>query len=312
MRLAVLDHHGKAQYLAYRLMQAGFDLVPDAARFDYELMLVDTDSPHAAPMPQKHNLVKEAVKRGIPVVLYPHGGGPILDYDGIRKFAVPVSLQLVHGEGDAEIYRRCGLSHRYEVVGWTFCPQVDSSGGPVDHLVFAPIHPWANGRDILPVIRSLNHNAYRHFLEHPAPQKTVRMFGEDSPNGVHQRVEGVEYTQSNLLTPIELIDMCDAVVSSATFAYTALARGKRAAFIYGYPGHTSDDGQVQAAHIEEYADYVKYPACIGEAPLEELLEWDVSEWKRLFVGEELDIDKVSELLRGLRPNRATRRALARA
>ena len=311
MRLAILDHHGKSQHLADRLAEAGFDLSPDARVFDYELLLVDSDSPYAAPMPLKHQIVKEAVSRGVPIVLYPHGAHPDLDYDGIRRFTVPISLQLLHGEGNAEIYRRCGLTHRYEVVGWTYCETGKASTllAPVSHLLFAPIHPWANGIEILLSHKALNERAYQEFLAYPADRKTVRMYGADEPNGIGERASGIEYTQSDLKLGLDLIDSASAVLSYGTFAYTALARGKPVAMIYAYPAHTSDDGVTRAAHLADYADYVRYPASVGDAPLSELLRRDVSEWRRLFVGESLDIDKLAGALTRLRPNRATRRRL---
>lgn len=314
MRVAVLDHNGKSAYLSQQLAENGFELAQYADVFDYELMLVDSEHPLAPPAPVKHNTIKEAVGRGIPIVLYPHGGSPNLEYDGMRRFSVPISMHLLHGEGDAEIYRRCGLTHRYEVVGWTYGPQIPPRDGPVDHLVFAPIHPLVDRHGnwtILPPYRALNQQAYRHFLDHPAPRKTVRLYGSDDVNGVHERVDGVDYQDSDWGIGTDLIDDCDAVVSYGTFGYNALARGKKMAMIYGYPGHVDDNGQAEAAHLDLYADYMRYPAPVGDAPLTELLDRDVTEWKRLFVGEPLDIDKVCSLLRSLRPNRAKRRALAR-
>jgi hypothetical protein len=223
---------------------------------------------------------------------------------------------LAHGEGHAEINRRFGSSRRVEVVGWMYGPVVPhpSAGPHIESILFAPIHPWADKVTILPPHKVYNQRAYRAFLEHPASKKTVRMWGEDEPNGVYERVDGVEYLPSDLsvLSAMELVREFDAVISYGTLAYVALSGGKRVAMIYAFPPHASDDGEYQAEHFEAYADYACYPASVGEAPLDDLFAMDVEEWKRLFVGEELNMDKLESVLTGLRPSRAVRRKLALA
>ncbi len=308
------------------LERGGFEFATDAYDFDYDAVLVDSDHPQAVPAPDKHLLLRECARRGIPIILYPHGGPPDLDYDGLRKLELPISLRLVHGEGHAEIARRYGCKHRVEVVGWMFCETaggVEASLGSgagadgqnhglhVGRLLFAPIHPWANGRDILPLHKGVNTGAYHAFLEHPAEHKTVRMFGEDAPNGITERREDVTYTQTDLGSGLDVIDAHDAVISYGTFAYTALARGKPTAFIYPYPGHTDDTGQIPARTWDTYRDYCAYPASLGTAPLDELFTRDVTDWKTLFVGDPLDEDKLCGLVSEFKANRAQRRKLAK-
>lgn len=395
MRLCALDLHHKSAYLCHCLRQAGFEFVsveykPNGQSIiDFEMLLVDSDHPLSPPIPQKHNLLRAAAKKGVPIVVYPHGGPPDLDLDGLRSRANviagwnhackdlgqlakalvhppdwtygPVTLQLAHGEGHVEINRRFGSGRRVEAVGWMYGPvfqrnpsppggsgpyieSIESalpqpetrypqshkegarpvaesarsgSGEPGESptsILFAPIHPWADGKGILEPHKRMNQRAYKQFLEHPASRKVVRMFGEDAPNGVYERVDGVEYTQTDLTvtSAFNVVQEFDAVISYGTFAYTAISLGVPTAMIYGYPPHASDDGETQAVHFEEYADYCRYPASVGDAPLDELFRMDVSEWRRLFVGDQLDVDRLSGLLTSLRPSRAVRRALARA
>lgn len=313
MRIALLGHHGKEHGIGTALAEEGFEFSPNAELFDYEAILADTDHPHAVPAPWKHAVLQECARRGIPIILYPHGAMPDLDYDGLRPQALPISLRLVHGEGHAEVARWIRCQHRVEVVGWSFCEAVARSSHhePPRSLLFAPIHPWANGIDILPFHKGLNTAAYHQFLQHPAERKTVRMYGADEPNGVTERVEGVEYTQSDLGSGLDVIDAHDAVISYGTFAYTSLARGKPMAMIYPYPAHTDDLGRLPARRFDEYKEYVSYPASLGDGTLDELFSWDVSEWKRLFVGEPLDAERLAELVGAFKANRAQRRKLAR-
>jgi hypothetical protein len=311
VRVALLSHHGKEEGIGQALERADFEFCHPES-FDYDVVMADSDHPQAVPAPWKHNVLKECAKRGIPIVLFPHGAPPDLDYDGLRKLELPISMRLVHGEGHAEVARRMRCRHRVEVVGWTFSEVAEPPVSlPAASLLFAPIHPWANGHDILPFHKGLNTAAYYQFLQHPAERKTVRMFGADAPNGIVERVEGVEYQQTDLGNGIAVIDNHDAVISYGTFAYQALARGKPTAMIYAYPGHTDDYGNVQAKRFDEYKDYLKYPANLADGTLDEVLQMDVSEWKRLFVGESLDEDRLVSLLKGFKANRAQRRKLAK-
>lgn len=311
MKVAILGHHGKEAGIAQALADGGFESAHPLS-FSYDAILADTDHP-GSPPPEKHAILQEASRRGIPIILYPHGAMPDLDYDYLRPQALPISLRLVHGEGHAEVARRHGCKHRVEVVGWSFCEEGAEIHTPASpsSLLFAPIHPWADGESILPFHKGLNTAAYHQFLQHPAEKKTVRMFGVDDPNGITERVEGIEYTQSDLGAGLDVIDSHDAVISYGTFAYTALARGKPVAMIYPYPGHTDDYGRIQARHFEEYKDYCAYPASLGSGSLDELFQMDVSEWKRLFVGELLDGARVCGLVGEFKANRAQRRKLAK-
>lgn len=300
----MLDHHTKAFYLAQSLQQAGFELAPLDDKFDFDVMLVDTDHPAGVPPPHKHNAVLEAVRRGIAVGLYPHGGLPILDYDGLRE-PLELAFELVHGEGHKRIYETIGLKRRVEVVGWTYCERVyrkdqilrSAKRPPIRHVLFAPIHPWANGEIILQIHQAYNEAAYRAFLDCPAEKKTVRMFGADTPNGVFRREPGIDYLESNLTLGVEVIDAADAVLSYGTFACTSLARGKPTVMIAPYPWHMSDDGETEVNTWAEYKDLTRYPASVGDGPLEELWGVDTSEWERLFVGGPLQMDKLASVLR---------------
>jgi len=278
--------------------------------FDFDVLLVDTDHPQAAPAPYKHALVREALQRGVQVGLYPHGGLPVLDYDGMRK-PLPLAFELVHGEGHKKCYEAAGLKRRVEVVGWSYTDVVDRSESSSHHVIFAPIHPWADGKSILPIHQALNEIAYRVFLDHPAEKKTVRQFGEDDPNGITERVANIDYQQSDLGLGLDLIDSADAVVSYGTFACTSLARGKPTAMIYPYPPYMSDDGTQEAAHFRDYAAMTRYPASVSEQPLNELFTVDTSEWEQQFIGGPLDIDHVADVIRSYKLNRKQRRMKAR-
>ncbi len=310
MRICLLDHHTKAAYLGAALGEQGFELVPLDEDFSFDVLLVDTDHPLAAPQPYKHAVLLESLRRGVQVGLYPHGGLPMLDYD-MGRIALPVAFELVHGEGHKVCYEAAGLKRRIEVVGWSYCDTLPRSTVSPHHVIFAPIHPWADGKTILPMHRALNEVAYQTFLQFPAEKKTVRLFGEDPPNGVTERVDTVVYTSSDLGLGIDLIDTADAVVSYGTFACTALARGKPTAMIYPYPPHMNDEGTIQATHFASYAESTRYPASVSDGPLAELFQMDTSDWEQRFIGGPLDQNHLADVIRSYRLNRKQRRIKAR-
>jgi hypothetical protein len=81
--------------------------------------------------------------------------------------------------------------------------------------------------------------------------------------------------------------------------------------IHPYPPHTNDEGTIEAAHWSEYAAMTRYPASVSDGTLDVLFREDTSEWEKRFIGGQLDVDHVADVLRGYRLNRKQRRIKAR-
>lgn len=248
-------------------------------------MLADTDHPAAPymllngqPFP-RHRFLEVAVENGKKVALYPHGANPILDYDGLREPAPWVSVQFVHGQGHKDLYDLIGLDRRVEVIGWTYSEMTDTTG---EGVLFAPIHPWANGQGILPIHREANARAYRRFLKYDG-ERVATLWGEDRPNGVTHRPRGITFHESTLLTPLDLIDAVDHVIAAGTLAYTALARGKTLDLIDDGLPMMSDDGEQTVAHWDEIKPLIAYDGS--------------EEWKRKWVGEPFHVERFLEILK---------------
>lgn len=309
MRVAVLNANGKADLLWKALADdPRFELVADHA----EVLLADTEHPERLPQ------IQPLLNQGARLVLYPHGAAPQLEYDGVRRVNRPVWMQLVHGEGHAEVYRRIGHPVRTEVVGWTYTtarrPTEPASAGSV---LFAPIHPWADGHTILPVHGEANRLAYEAFRQLEAPRKTVRYIGDLTAAGVFEQDPAIEYQDAATVPYLDAIDQADHILSYGTFAYTALARGKPVVMYGSDIPAMNDKGDTAAAHWDQYADYIRYPVDLTDGDLPELLrvrrtDAVVEEWCRLFVGEPFQPDTFRDLIYSLRPSRADRRRLERA
>lgn len=309
MNVSVWDYQGKGEAYAQALAaDPRFTLVEDL--WDAQVVLADTDHPQAPPAPEKHQTLLAAAGAGARIVLYPHGGPPVLDYDGLRPPGLPVSCQFVSGEGHAEIYRRINHKFPVRVAGWSMTELREPSGaGPVEHLVFAPIHPWADGKTMLFQHYEQNKQAYEAFCAHPAQRKTIRLWGVDQAAGIEQRDPGHVYVEGPPFPtpPEETILSADAVISFGTFAYMSVALGVPTV-MFGQDLHPcSDDGQVVVRHWDRYKDYLRYPACLGDAPLDDLFARDVSGWRRLFVGERFHVKTVRKAVWALKPNRVERR-----
>lgn len=314
VRVAVIDHHGKTVYLQQILQQQGWltNNLDEA-----QVVLADTDHPDAPPVPAngqwypRHRLLEALAQVGKRIILYPHGANPQLDYDGLREPAPWVTAQLVHGQGHKDLYDMIGLDRPVHVTGWSYTPWRDvanpgvtgsartepSDGNAPSFLplgrdplpvrpatcLFAPIHPWANGTGILTVHKQANTWAYQRLLDHPAGRKIATLYGQDAPNGVTHRPKDVEFLESSLLTPVELIDQADHVIAAGTFAYTALARGKTVDLIDDGIPVMNDHGTQTVDHWEQIRPMVAYD---GGTP----------DWVERWVGGPLNEDALFWLL----------------
>ena len=77
MKIAIKDHLGKAVPLARALAAAGHDVVPPNHAAD--VLLIDLDEPQAR-LPRVIDAHKAT---GATVLLYPHGAGTAIGYDGL-------------------------------------------------------------------------------------------------------------------------------------------------------------------------------------------------------------------------------------
>lgn len=288
MKVAVIDHHEKTLLIQAILHEEGL-LTNNLDEAD--IVLADTDHPYAPKMPLnggfaplRFKVLEYLAHHGKKIALYPHGGSPQLDYDGLVPASDWIAVQFVHGEGHQMAHDIIGFPRRIEVVGWSFTPWKQTHGE--HHLLFAPIHPWANGRDILKIHRQANEQAYELFLSIDADRKTVRQYGEDSPNGVRGRVPGVDYQQSDFRIPLDLIDSASRVIASGTVAYTALARGKLVDMIDKDLPLMDDMGTKTIDHWEEIKPFYKYD---GGSP----------EWVQRWVGGPFQRGKFLEVLESL-------------
>lgn len=208
MKLCVLDHQGKSDYLRARLLEHGHSL---GTVSDCDVLLIDqewSDGPRAT--------IRAVHDRGGYVICYGHGMPPLQASHGRRGGNEYVDAMLVPTAAHAALYEWCG-ERRMIVCGWHYCATVDPVYAPVPGpLVFAPIHTHSGG--------------YEWQWQEAANARTLAQLPEDVT--VSDAPEGRRVDEA-----LAVIDAARVVVASGTFAYLAVARGRPTVF-FGQNGDT--------------------------------------------------------------------------
>lgn len=229
-------------------------------------------------------------RQRIPVVHYPHGGGVAVEYDGIVPTDADIAFHMVHAPGHVEVMERFGYPHRLEVIGWDYTPIVPHTPTAGNRILFAPQHPWGDGRTLEKERVEENRRAYEKFYKLDC-EKAVRFIGAPAPNGI-TKAEGVRLITGVLDNSYTDILAADVVIGHGTFAFMAVALGKPTVMIERAVG-VSPGCQVPA-HWDSYEARLRFPFNTDDGPLDEVVEAarcggpELDEWKAAFIGEPMD------------------------
>ena len=291
LKIAVRDHCHKALGLVRALGSAGHKIVPFGEPAD--VFLIDHDMQRFGFREQ----IDHYKALGATVLVYPHGGGPLLGYDNLWEAYDQVDGQLVFAPGHAEVLRRIDHPTPTHVIGWSY-----SHMGPfhprkaVRRVLYAPTHPSSGGQALAETNRQVNAETFRKLLEGPW-RVTVRHLDTIEQNGLWE-ADGVSYVRGRPnLSHVE-IDTADVVVAAeGTFPSLAIARGVPVVMcgqahppMWGLPGETP----VPLRNAQRYLDYTRYPFDVEDGPLDEVLhaavrsDEPIRDWKRRFVGDPLN------------------------
>lgn len=230
----------------------------------------------------------------------PHGMMPMVTLDGAVDYHPDVDFSVVPADGWVDLYRAMGIDRDMIVAGWSMTPLADWRPLPrkVGRVLFAPIHPNTGdgGKTTLPWAQRENELTYRLLCAATGVKKTVRFYGDEIANGIHRRVNGVEYVKVEQLAGPDWseIDEADLVISYGSFLFMALARGVPAVAIADVPP-IRDDGTVVARNFEAWRHLWEYPVKVGDSPslagliqLTRDREPEIRAWRDRYVGEEFD------------------------
>jgi hypothetical protein len=245
---------------------------------------------------------------GATIVTYPHGatGAWWMDSDKYPPNN-KVFANLVIGEGHKHVEEIIRPYLNHYVIGWGFCPIKEfQKPERIKNILFAPIHGSMHKDELSERRRNANTKVYETLLElkdkykitvrHLNPPRAIGLWKERDINFKYGKPDG----------SYDDIDKADLVIAEGTYMYLSVARGKPT---IGFEQHSpfcgsTNSGILELKHWDEYENHVAYPIDFDDAPLEELIEKAIeeeqSEWKRLFIGKEMDSAKLSQLLQSLR------------
>jgi hypothetical protein len=298
LRIAVKDHFGKSDALVHALALAGHEVVPANVKAD--ILLLDFDPPEF----NYRELIDRHKELGAKVWLYPHGAGAQLEYDGLFEPYEQVDGRFVLAPGYVDFLRRIEIDQVAHVIGYPWCDQRPFRPcRQVRNVLFAPTHPSGYGT-LADHFAAANRETFAQLLEGPW-NVTVRHIGSLEQNALWE-ADGVEYVPGNFKLSTDDIDRADLVVAGeGTFPTLAIARGvptimtsQVKPIMYGIPGETP----TKLRRPERYADYIRYPLDVEDAPLAELIEIaaaseePIAAWKRRWVGKTFDPNRFARLV----------------
>lgn len=293
MRIAVRDHQNKSAGLRRALHEAGHVLTVHRP----EMLLIDHDGP-----PFYREIIAAYAAQDVLIVLYPHGATSCIAWDGIWSLSPQTAAYLAQSPGEAEIMRSYGFPLEIHVTGWHYCDVFPQRALPArpKRVLFAPIHPLANGF-MQEAHRRANAAAFANVLATSCPRHvSVRYLGDLEAAGLWQE-PGVEYHQGDPDNSTADIDQADAVVSSGTFAYLAIARGVPTV-MYGQ-AHPADGHSAETVRRtrswEAYRDLWHYPIDTFEK-LRTTPPEAVAAWREKFIGSPVDPENLNRILHRIR------------
>jgi hypothetical protein len=286
LRVAIKDHFRKALPIAQALQDAGHRLVTEGPA---DLLLIDLDPPRFG----YRELIDHHKRMGAKVLVYPHGAGANLVYDGLYEPYDAVDGQLVMGWGGVELLRRLNYPRPVHTIGWSYCPQRPfRPRAAVRRVVFAPIHPGGDG-SLLEHRRAQNAAIFAQLVNGPW-EVIVRHVGTIEQNGLWE-ASGVRFVLGKMDLSHAEIDTADAVVAGVgTYPVMAVAGGVPTVMYGQFPtpsyGVEGEPGRPLRS-IDRYRDLARFPIDADDGPLDEMLDCaarddrPIVNWRRRWVGE---------------------------
>lgn len=296
----VYDHMIKSVHYKQALIDAGFELTKMQIA---DVVLSDID------MPQRITDMKHALNNGASLFIYPHSAVPptMWDYKSFPP-SDKVTGVFVQAPGHVRVMRAYGCKHPAHVVGWSFCKQQNFHYGEIKRILYAPIHPIiATGylNRSHKYINAMSYDKIVKFCRARNIELTVRFIGEHYQNSIPND-DDVRYVQGFANLNHQDIDEADLVISSGTFAYMAVARGKPTIFTgqdYA-PVYGKNDYHIeQSPNWKQYTKIMRYPfELLEDKPMEQLIESVndsaiIQKWRSDFIGEPFDGQKVVNIIK---------------
>lgn len=278
------------------------------------------------------------VRRGVSTVLYPHG--PVAscswNFPGCKSFPFVAGV-LLPASGHIDIMKAYGAAYLDKVVltGWPYSPVREFARTSGRSIVFAPIHPNANGF-LSEVDKELNRRTLLKLIElkrKGVHEITVRYIGELPQNGLWVD-SSIKYVagEKSIDDSLKFMSDFDLIVGHHTFAFLAIAIGKPTLMFGEFVAPKlggSEKAMVHAINWRDYRHIMMFPLDIlVEDDVHFLVEratysdYEISDWKAKMIGgqfnSELFLNRLELLVNGTQEKSTGRnstyvsRALGRA
>lgn len=243
---------------------------------------------------------------GKPYFLYPHAARPMVQYDGCVEPRTDCRAMFVSAPAGVYLMEKIGYPCEVVEVGWSLTDIRDfERRAEARNIVFAPIHPNANGW-LSELDKELNRQVYLRLVEYAKRHDSalkVRFIGDIRNNGLdafYERQDAcAKWCQAFPDSSTNDILDADLVVGHQTFAYMAVALGVPTVMmgedVQPRSGN-SDAGFRFVDHFEGYREYLQYPLDILDEDPEEIISMAIStdepikDWKARFIGKPFDPD----------------------
>jgi hypothetical protein len=275
VRVTFYGYGDKGLMVAAALVDAGHELAPDGG----EVAVVDFD------------WRGDVAARHERVVVYPHGGNPLLCWDGQYPPHPNTRLMLTHSRGHAQVMQAYGYSKPLASVGWCYSELAPQRYDPDPRtLLFGPVHPTGHG--YLSEDDARDNRRAMQAAKRTGLRVTVRCTGRPEDCGLRPDAD-VRWTTGGSLRHDD-IDKAGVVLAQGTLAFLAAARG--APLITFGSGHPPDlanggpgDEPVRPRHWEAYERFMRHPLDLDHGAMEGLVHKavrpspEVDHWRSKFI-----------------------------
>lgn len=288
MRYWILHHQHKGLPIDLALKEAGWEYSQKA-----DIALFDTN--------HHQKLVSMFEKRGSTLVIYPHTAVACWWYDGVMELPEGFKAILVVGEGQKEVQKIITPNIRVESIGWGYCPILPFQNvKKVKRIVFAPIHP--SGSILRPEARDTNARVYKRLLQLDNVQIVLRVIGKLEDNGLWDSPK-VVFKAGKPDGSYAEIDIADLVIAEGMYLSLAVARGKPAIGMNQRITQKVNRSGHVPERWDEYNYLQAYPIDFDDGDIMELIDRAMVEqtaWKRRFIGEKMQSENLSNILKDIR------------
>jgi len=302
MKYFISQHQHKGEKIMNALREEGWvyrKIEPDIALFDHNVNLSNPS--------EGRLIVKEYINQGSTIITYPHGAtGSWWEDSNSHSAYNTIFADLVIGEGHKHVAEIIQPELDHYTIGWSYCPLKEFKKTQVKKILFAPIHASARTNALREEAIDINTRVYNALIPLSRDYNiTVRHLNPLNTIGLRYNSR-INFKAGIPDGSYNDIDNADLVIAEGTYMYLSVARGKPTIGMNQHipirPNHKLIEYKVN--NWDKYGEYMAYPIDFDDGDLSDLIQKaskeEQIEWKKLFIGDEMNNRYLSDLLKDLR------------